>query len=84
MTDATTQARANVALTVQMLAWIAERPRTYGETMDAWRTHCPRMSIWEDAISERLVAVSASPGGGMNGAAVALTPLGQGRLGGGA
>lgn len=84
MTDATTQARANLALMDQMLAWIAERPRTYGETMNAWRTHCPRMSIWEDAISERLVAVSASPGGGMNGAAVSLTPLGRGRLASGA
>jgi hypothetical protein len=84
MTDATTQARANVALMDQMLAWIAERSRTYGETMDAWRTYCPRMSIWEDAISERLVAVSASPGGGMNGAAVALTRVGLSRLAGGA
>jgi len=39
----------------QLLAWIDERPRTYAETMDAWRTSCPRLSIWEDAIDEGLL-----------------------------
>jgi hypothetical protein len=42
-------------LTVQFLQWLSERPRTYGETMDAWRTSCPRLSIWEDAVSAGLV-----------------------------
>ena len=45
------------APTLQLLAWIAERPRTYAETMDAWRTSCPRLSVWEDAIGDRLVRV---------------------------
>lgn len=45
------------ALTLQMLAWIAERPRSYAETMEAWRTSCPRLSIWEDALSDSLVVV---------------------------
>jgi len=65
------------ALTVQMLAWVAERPRTYGETMEAWRTSCPRMPIWEDAVSERLVALCPQAGGGMNGAVVELTDRGR-------
>ena len=26
---------------VQFLLWIAARPRTYAETMEAWRTNCP-------------------------------------------
>ena len=42
-------------LTLQFLEWLSERPRTYGETMDAWRTSCPHLSIWEDAVSAGLV-----------------------------
>ena len=42
-------------LTIQFLEWLSERPRTYGETMDAWRTSCPRLSIWEDALAAGLV-----------------------------
>lgn len=42
-------------LTIQFLEWLCERPRTYGETMDAWRTSCPRLSIWEDALLAGLV-----------------------------
>jgi hypothetical protein len=45
------------ASTLQLLAWIAERPRGYGETMDAWKTSCPRLSIWEDALGDGLVRV---------------------------
>ena len=39
------------ALTLQLLAWVAARPRTYRETMEAWRTTCLRLIIWEDAIA---------------------------------
>src|SRR4029078_10772244 len=42
-------------LTIQFLEWLLERPRTYGETMDAWRTSRPRLSIWEDALAAGLV-----------------------------
>lgn len=45
------------ALIVELLAWIDARPRTYRETMDAWRTSCPRMPVWEDATSDGLVEV---------------------------
>jgi hypothetical protein len=41
----------------ELLCWIAERPRTYGETMDAWRSHCPRYTAWEDACLHGLVRV---------------------------
>ena len=44
-------------LTLQFLAWIGEAPRGYGEVMDAWRTSCPRLSIWEDALGAGLVTV---------------------------
>lgn len=45
------------ANTIQLLAWIAERPRSYGETMEAWKTSCPRLAIWEDALADDLVYV---------------------------
>ena len=46
------------APTIELLSWIAERPRTYAETMDAWHSHCPRLLVWEDALADGLVAVS--------------------------
>jgi hypothetical protein len=44
-----------IALTRQMLEWLSSHPRTYVEVIDAWRTHCPRLSIWEDACIDGLV-----------------------------
>jgi len=46
-----------VELTLQLLAWLADHPRTYAETMEAWRTSCPRLSVWEDALIDGLVSV---------------------------
>jgi hypothetical protein len=45
------------ALTVQLLEWLAERPRSYAETLEAWKTSCPRLTIWEDAVKDGLVRV---------------------------
>jgi hypothetical protein len=68
-------------LTLQRLAWLAERPRTYVETMDAWRTSCPRLSIWEDALADRLVGITPGDGrGGQRGSRVDLTPEGRSLL----
>lgn len=64
------------ALTLELLNWVAERPRTYGETMAAWRTSCPRMPTWEDATSEGFVTLLAGDGES-NAARVCLTPLGR-------
>ena len=45
------------APTLELLAWVATRERSYAETMEAWRSHCPRLTVWEDALADRLVAV---------------------------
>jgi hypothetical protein len=45
------------ALIAEFLRWVAARPRTYRETMDAWRTSCPRLPVWEDALESGLVVV---------------------------
>jgi hypothetical protein len=39
---------------LQFLAWIAERPRTREQAVEAWHS-CPHISVWEDAVVERLV-----------------------------
>jgi hypothetical protein len=46
------------ALTLQLLTWVSAEPRTYADAMEAWRTTCPRMPIWEDAVSEGLVELN--------------------------
>jgi hypothetical protein len=61
-------------LTLQLLAWVADRPRTYAETMEAWRTTCPRLTIWEDAVSDGLLLVERS--GAMRDARVLVTDAG--------
>jgi hypothetical protein len=61
-------------LTLQFLAWIAERPRTYAETMEAWRTSCPRLSVWEDANLDGLVRLE---GDADRQTIVSLTPAGR-------
>lgn len=62
-------------LTLDFLRWLAEQPRSYAETMEAWRTSCPRLSIWEDALAGGLVMVRRAPG--MNGGCVSITLLGE-------
>jgi len=42
---------------LQLLAWIAERTRTYPETIEAWKSSCPRLTVWEDALFDGLVRV---------------------------
>jgi hypothetical protein len=42
-------------LTIDFLTWLAAEPRDYIDVMDAWRTSCPRLTIWEDAIDAGLV-----------------------------
>lgn len=44
-------------ITIQFLAWVADRPRNYAQCMDAWRSTCPRLSVWEDAIIDELVHI---------------------------
>lgn len=60
------------APTLELLAWIAAAPRTYTETLQVWRSSCPRLTIWEDAVYDRLVRVS--------GGAVTVTAAGRGAL----
>jgi hypothetical protein len=62
-------------LMLQFLGWVASRPRTYAEAMDAWRTSCPRLSVWEDALIDGFIQVNG--GGPIRQGEVALTPRGR-------
>ena len=42
-------------LVLDLLAWLAKSERSYEEVMDAWRTSCPRLPVWEDANDRGLV-----------------------------
>jgi hypothetical protein len=64
----------NKALVLDLVEWVSAHERPYAEVMDAWRTSCPRLTIWEDAIEEKLVELRAAPEG--RGLVVAATPAG--------
>jgi hypothetical protein len=64
------------APTLELLAWVSSRPRTYDEAMEAWRSHCPRLLVWEDALLSGLVRVVRVDGGSR----VELTPAGEAAL----
>lgn len=64
----------NKALVLDLVEWIAKQPRPYAEVMDAWRTSCPRLPIWEDAVDNGLVAEVHEDG---RGAVVLVTPAGR-------
>jgi hypothetical protein len=61
-------------LTADFLAWLAAGPRPYGEVMEAWRTPCPRLTIWEDALDGGLGARTRGAG---QSAMVELTARGR-------
>jgi predicted transcriptional regulator len=43
------------ALLFDMLSWLAPGARPYAEVMDAWRTSCPRLTVWEDALEGGMI-----------------------------
>ena len=43
------------SLILDLLEWLVKRDRSYEEVMDAWRTSCPRLPVWEDANDRGLV-----------------------------
>src|SRR5262245_19622903 len=47
-------------LMIEFLAWVDSSPRTYNEAMEAWRSTCPRHTIWEDALLEGFIQVGSA------------------------
>jgi hypothetical protein len=42
-------------LILDLLEWLAPRDRSYEEVMDAWRTSCPKLPVWEEASDRGLL-----------------------------
>jgi len=61
------------ALILDLLAFVAAGDRSYAETMDAWRTSCPRLPVWEEANDRGLVTRAFAHGE----AVVRITPRGR-------
>jgi hypothetical protein len=64
----------NKSLVLDLVEWVARQPRPYTEVMNAWRTSCPRLQIWEDALDLGLVQRQHRTG---QGAFVAATDAGR-------
>ena len=46
-------------LVLDLVEWIAREPRLYSEVIESWRTSCPRLTIWEDAVDRGYVTRAA-------------------------
>ena len=66
-------------LLVDLVAWVAKEPRDYFETMDAWRTSCPRLPVWEEATERGLITRARNEAGA---AIVRVTDKGRALLAG--
>jgi hypothetical protein len=52
-------------LVLDLVEWIASEPRLYTEVIATWRTSCPRLTIWEDAVDRGYVARETIAGVGL-------------------
>lgn len=52
-------------LVLDFVEWIAREPRAYSEVIGAWKTSCPRLTVWEDAADLGLVARETVQGFGL-------------------
>jgi hypothetical protein len=52
------------ALVFDLVEWISRQPRSYAEVIDAWRTSCPRLTVWEDAVDRGFVKRKNASGRG--------------------
>jgi len=61
-------------LVLDLIEWLVPGPRPYAEVMEAWRTTCARLPVWEEAVDRGLVVSEmVSPGRVL----VAVTPAGH-------
>jgi hypothetical protein len=61
-------------LVLDLVEWIAHKPRPYAEVIETWRTSCPRLTVWEDAVDRGYVVRQPVPGTGVR---VTITENGE-------
>ena len=60
-------------LILDLLQWLRDEPKPYEDVMDAWRTSCPRLTVWEDAIDAGFIVRQPSGASTM----IAITDAGR-------
>ncbi len=48
-----------------LVEWVAREPRSYADVLDAWRTSCPRLTVWEEANERGFVERRTTAGAGV-------------------
>jgi len=61
-------------LVLDLLEWVGPKSRSYAEVMEAWRTSCPHLPVWERANELGFLERQYVPG---EGALVAVSSCGQ-------
>lgn len=64
-------------LILDFLEWLEAEPRSYADVMEAWRTSCPRLTVWEDSHDRGLITRRYIAG---IGSGVEITPRGRALL----
>jgi trans-aconitate 2-methyltransferase len=64
-------------LILDLLEWIGPQSRAYSEVLEAWRTSCPRLPVWEEANRRGFVEHHHEVG---HPPVVSVTPLGRAHL----
>ena len=62
------------SLILDLLEWLGPRGKVYADVMDAWRTSCPRLPVWEDANERGFIECRRLEG---SGSFVSVSPLGR-------
>ncbi|MFN3658635.1 MAG: hypothetical protein ACK4UO_15405 [Pseudolabrys sp.] len=62
------------SLVLDLIEWVAREERSYAQTMEVWRTSCPRLTVWEEAVDRGLVARAPHRAGGVR---IMLTAAGR-------
>ena len=52
-------------LILDLLEWMGPDRRPYPEVLEAWRTSCPALPVWEDANDRGFIARVRAPGRGV-------------------
>jgi hypothetical protein len=76
MNDANPDTGTPLSLILDFLRWLEPGPRPYEEAMEAWRSSCPRLTVWEDAVDAGYIVRERRDGK----AVVVLTKPGRIRL----
>jgi hypothetical protein len=64
-------------LILDLLEWIGPGSRPYAEVVDAWRTSCPRLPVWEEANDRGFISRRRQPG---HGTLVSVSTIGAAHL----